>query len=93
MAKQKEKKVVPRLTWVKDEAQYASGEHGMLGKVKCFDFCWSPYRRRGEDTPPWALSCGLPGIKDRIGHFATPEEAKERAEQVLRTWLNWTGLN
>lgn len=39
-----------------------------------------------------ALTCSLPGIKDRIGHYLTVEEAKSKAEKVFVYWLGRAGL-
>lgn len=61
------------------------------GRVRLCHVAWSALNR--EETKPWRVEVFLPGIKPKEGtdRFATPEEAKARAEQIANTWFEWLG--
>lgn len=73
-----------------------------LGIFKVFSIFWDAVTPRScafdlgttsrETDKRWKLTCRLPGMKSRLGNFATVEEAKEKAEKVLAFWLHGTGL-
>jgi hypothetical protein len=67
------------------------GEKGYLGKFKVFSVFLDGGQPMGS-TRPYLLACNLPGIKTGIGHYATEEEGKDRAEVVLEHWLKGAGI-
>jgi hypothetical protein len=65
----------------------------MHGSIELFSVCYDGMRPRGqEENKPYSLTCKLPGIKDRLGHFANIDEAKVYAEKVFTLWLVTIGL-
>jgi hypothetical protein len=45
-----------------------------------------------REEPKYIASCRLPGIKERLGNFATEDEAKERIVKAVTVWLAGAGL-
>jgi hypothetical protein len=72
--------------WKNDAREYACGEVLVLGKWIVAGAHNNSARSR-DDPKKWGASCKLPGIKPDLGWYATPEEAKERAEKAVRYWL------
>ena len=75
------------MRWEKDTGQYTSGEILYLGKWKVGGFHFDSSRSKG-DANKWHATCTLPGIKKSLGHFATEEEARARAERAIKYWLS-----
>jgi len=72
--------------------KYGSGENGFLNNAYIiFSVYYDGMRPKQSTLKPYKLTCRLPGIKSTIGHFER-EEAKEKAEEALRYWLNKSGL-
>jgi len=78
------------MKWERSTEKFSNGYIGMLGKWPVFRVMWDGCSPRDKNTPH-LLTCLLPGIKDRLGHFETDVEAKEKAERVLKYWLNEAG--
>ena len=73
------------LRWQDAERRYTHGEDLFAGKWFIGSVLWDAVTR---DADPWWVHCRLPGIKERIGPFASIEEGKERLERVAQMWFD-----
>lgn len=83
------------IEWKEDKGLYANGYHGMRGRFQFFYISWdagSPPRNDDGDTLNWRLDTQLPGLVTHLGHYLTKQEAKDRAERVLKIWLDQAKL-
>lgn len=85
-----------RLTWKRNEAKFANGWFGFLGKYAVFGVHWDSCLSRNlpvEERKYWKLNCYLPGIKTDLGHYVDEKEAWQDAERILLHWIVNTGLH
>lgn len=74
------------MEWVDDKSMFGSGILGKSGKWVLFNIFYDGCVSRDKEEK-YKLKCFLPGIKDNLGHFLKEKEAKEKAEKVLKYWI------
>lgn len=73
-----------RVKW--EMGRYAT-ERGIVGKLEMFSLTMSTRR----DSTDWSLRTELPGIM-RDHQAPSQEAAKQKAEELLASWLRLTGV-
>ena len=81
------------LVWCKKKAQYSNGYFARLGKWHVGGYDWDSCRPKGDNTPPWAVSCALPGIKSRLSSHHDQTEAREELRRIIEHWLQQAGVD
>lgn len=79
------------IRWERQTEKYSNGEDGFIGKYRFFSIGWDGMVS-GEQEERYLLKVFLPGIKSNLGHFKTPDLAKEKAKYILEFWLHNTNL-
>lgn len=79
------------LHWSTRNATSGAGKNGWRGEVLLFTVSWDSFSPQ-DDADKWKLRCKLPGVREVIGNFKTPEEATVRAEYVFSRWLTLAKL-
>jgi len=65
---------------------------GYQGKWQTFLIYYNGLRPKDSDIPPYKLKCTLPGIKEDLGNFKTERIAKDKAQTIMRYWLDNLGI-
>jgi len=83
-----------KLIWIPDPdlTPAQKGERGKLGKWTIFCLYRDNWNPAPWNDDPYILCCGLPEIKNVIGHFDSIEKAKIKAEEVFLYWLENAGI-
>jgi hypothetical protein len=72
--------------WVENTRAYGTGEILMLGKWEVggwhYDGCLPQAEAKRSVS-----TCLLPGIKSKLGAFATVDEAKAIVERIVHHWI------
>ena len=71
------------MAWESPKQEYATGERLRVGRWQIGGYHWN--NQRGK--PRWAVTCSLPGYKDRLGDYDTEHECRERLEQAVQKWV------
>jgi hypothetical protein len=83
------------IRWKTVEAKYGPDPHlGYVGKIHSFTVSYGS-TTRGDKTP-YRLSSLLPGFKAIAAEgwrFATVDEGKAKADDLLKAWLTASGLS
>jgi len=81
-----------KIDWVKTEVKYLCDTYdGKLGKYTIFTSFYDAGTSK-DSKDKIALTCRLPGIKDRLGHYENTDDAHKYAEAVLAHWIKGAGL-
>lgn len=73
--------------WVNAEGIYSSGKNLLLGKAKMAYVYYNGGISR-DNPNKYSITTAMPGIKSRLGDYATEQEAMVKAEAVLTHWIN-----
>ena len=73
-----------KIIWKEDKAKYSNGYHGFVGKWRIFGVHYDGVVKTENREK---LTCRLPDLKSDLGNFKTIEEAKLKAKDVLKYWL------
>jgi hypothetical protein len=79
------------VSWESFNEQYSAGYYGKLGKWKIFTTLYDGCAAKGQDEKI-LLTCRLPGIKHKIGHYREEADARVKAEKILGYWLDLASL-
>lgn len=69
------------IEWKKKLVPFESGETGYRNGIWLFDFSWDSLT--WDNPNRWKLRTRLPGIRNNLGNFSSPDEAKAYAENVF----------
>jgi len=77
--------------WKRDNGKYVHSNDLFIGKWKACSVYYDGGVSKGQENK-YAVGCGLPGLKDRHGHFMTEVDAMVKAESLLAYWLRNANL-
>lgn len=80
-----------KIDYLESPGRFAQGDDAYLGKWRIGWVGWDASGRR-DDPKKYKVTCALPGIKDYLGNFATPVEARARLEAATVAWIEGAGL-
>ena len=75
------------MKWKANTKRFSRSEFLMLGPWHVGSVYYDSTNGK-NDPKKWAATCRLPGIKDFLARYETPDAAKERVENAVRHWLS-----
>lgn len=78
-----------KIEWKETPLRSGNGVHGYLGKYKIFEVFYDGVTK---SVLPYTVTCDLPGLKPKFQGFESQEQGQKKAAQLLKFWLQNTGL-
>ena len=78
------------IKWERDTRKYSNGDSGKVGRYKFFDVYFDACSYNKDKY--YKLTCNLPGLNSDLGNYGSIEIAKERAEDILKYWMEVVGM-